>query len=96
MFYVYLLYSEKHDKYYVGYTDDPERRLLEHNEISEKSYTSKYRPWQMVRKFAVADDRGLAMKIEKHIKKQKSKEYIKNIVKRDNIDNLLKRFSLVD
>ncbi|WP_083937404.1 GIY-YIG nuclease family protein [Lewinella cohaerens] len=29
MFSVYILYSEKHDKYYVGQTDDLERRLLQ-------------------------------------------------------------------
>ena len=31
MFIVYILYSNSIDKYYVGYTNDLERRLLEHN-----------------------------------------------------------------
>jgi putative endonuclease len=44
MFSVYILFSEEHDKYYVGQTDDLERRLLEHNELSENSFTSRYRP----------------------------------------------------
>ena len=45
MFYIYVLYSEKSDRYYVGHTNDVNRRLVEHNEISENSYTSKMRPW---------------------------------------------------
>jgi hypothetical protein len=31
MFYVYILYSESADRYYIGHTNDPERRLVEHN-----------------------------------------------------------------
>jgi putative endonuclease len=34
MHFVYILYSSKHDKYYVGQTDDVERRLVKHNELS--------------------------------------------------------------
>jgi len=32
MYYIYILYSPSSDKYYVGYTNDYNRRLLEHNE----------------------------------------------------------------
>ena len=35
------------DKYYVGSTDNPHRRLEEHNITSEHTYTSKYRPWEL-------------------------------------------------
>lgn len=32
MFYVYILYSSKIDRYYIGYSENPEKRLLEkHN-----------------------------------------------------------------
>jgi len=31
MFYIYILYSVSSDKFYVGYTNDPYRRLIEHN-----------------------------------------------------------------
>ncbi|MDP3929696.1 MAG: GIY-YIG nuclease family protein, partial [Bacteroidota bacterium] len=31
MFKVYILYSAKKDNYYVGQTEDLERRLVEHN-----------------------------------------------------------------
>ncbi|MEK7144471.1 MAG: GIY-YIG nuclease family protein [Patescibacteria group bacterium] len=30
MFYVYVLYSEKADKFYIGYSADLKRRMMEH------------------------------------------------------------------
>ncbi|WP_430966986.1 GIY-YIG nuclease family protein [Spongiimicrobium sp. 2-473A-2-J] len=45
MYYVYALWSEEHDKIYVGLTTNPDRRLMEHNE-GKSTYTRKYRPWQ--------------------------------------------------
>jgi putative endonuclease len=73
MFYIYILYSPGADKYYVGHTDDVDRRLQEHNELSDQSYTSKYRPWELKISLPIGVDRGLALKIEKHIKRQKSR-----------------------
>ena len=31
MYFIYILYSESANKYYVGHTDNLERRLFEHN-----------------------------------------------------------------
>ena len=39
MYVLYILYSEKLDRFYVGYTNDIERRIAEHNRIKRK-YTS--------------------------------------------------------
>ncbi len=92
MFYIYILYSEKFEMYYVGQSDDVDRRLLEHNELSDHSYTSKYRPWELAASFEVGESRSLARKIESHIKKQKSKVYIQEIIERCSISGLIKRF----
>ena len=92
MFYIYILYSVKFDKFYVGQTDDVDRRLIEHNELSDHSYTSKYRPWQIAASFKTGDSRTLARKIESHIKKQKSKGYIEEIIERGSITGLIERF----
>jgi putative endonuclease len=43
MFYLYILYSESADKYYVGHTDEPNRRLEQHNTAIKNSYTAKFR-----------------------------------------------------
>jgi hypothetical protein len=36
MFVLYILFSEKLDRYYVGYTNDIDRRIAEHNRIKGK------------------------------------------------------------
>jgi len=80
MFYIYFLYSTSSDKYYVGYSDDLNRRLIEHNTSDFISFTKKHRPWSLVYSFPVSDKRGEAMKIERFIKKQKSKKLIERII----------------
>jgi putative endonuclease len=45
--FVYILKSKSADKYYIGSSTDPERRLKYHNTI-EKGFTSRYRPWEIV------------------------------------------------
>jgi putative endonuclease len=47
MYYVYVLYSASYGLYYKGFTQDVERRLIEHN--SDKSrYTSGKGPWELL------------------------------------------------
>ncbi|MBC7696440.1 MAG: GIY-YIG nuclease family protein [Burkholderiales bacterium] len=48
MFTVYVLYSEKYNKIYIGYTSNIEQRLLAHNELETKGYTLRYRPWKVI------------------------------------------------
>ena len=79
-YYVYILYSEKSDKYYVGQTDNVERRLIEHNEQEKVSYTSKHRPWRLCASFFAGNTRGEAMKVEKFIKRQKSRKFIEKVI----------------
>jgi len=93
MFYVYILYSPSSDIYYVGSTDDVERRLEEHNHLSENTFTSRHRPWHLKAAFEVGRSRTISLKIEKHIKRQKSREYIEAIIERNSIDRLIAKFS---
>ena len=44
MYHVYLLKSKKNDTFYIGYTNDINRRLKEHN-LGLVGYTKKYMPW---------------------------------------------------
>ena len=80
MFYVYILYSASSDKYYVGYTDNIERRLLEHNSSERTTYTSKHRPWILKKCIELDGSRSFAMKIEKAIKKLKSRVLLEKII----------------
>ncbi len=87
MFYVYVLYSNKHDKFYVGHTPDPKKRLHEHNAYETgNKFTAKYQPWKMATYFPVSEDRGKAMIVERFIKKQKSRTFLKKVI--DNCQNV--------
>ena len=80
MFYIYILYSESSDKYYVGHTDDPWRRIEEHNSSDHFTYTAKHRPWVLKAVFQCAENRGQAMVIERFIKNQKSRIFIEKLI----------------
>ena len=43
---VYIIYSKTIDKYYVGQTDNLERRLIQHNSGYSKS-TKSGSPWEL-------------------------------------------------
>lgn len=47
MYAVYILYSAKFDKSYVGFTSDLINRFKSHNELGS-GYTKKFRPWIVV------------------------------------------------
>ena len=64
MFTVYVLYSEKYDKLYIGYTADLKQRLLSHNKLAKKGWTVKHRPWKLIYTDEFTD-KSSAMKREK-------------------------------
>ena len=67
MYFVYIIYAKAHDKYYRGFSQDPYKRLKQHNN-GESKYTSKYTPWELVfiQKF---DSKEKALMREKSLKK---------------------------
>ncbi|MEQ8362847.1 MAG: GIY-YIG nuclease family protein [Cyclobacteriaceae bacterium] len=82
MYFIYILYSSGYDKYYVGYSNDPFRRLTEHN-TSTKTFTSKYQPWELATIFACSELESKAVKTEKFIKKQKSRKLLEKLCQAD-------------
>jgi len=74
MFTVYILYSEILKKFYIGQTENLEKRLQEHNQ-GKSSFTAKGRPWKLVY-LIVVDSRVSAMKLEKQIKKRGAKRFL--------------------
>ena len=77
-FIVYILFSSKFNKHYVGYTSDLENRLLSHNLLATKGYTIKYRPWVLIhtKKFETKSE---ALKREKYLKSGVGKTFIKSL-----------------
>ena len=76
MYTVYILYSEKFDKTYVGYTSDLKARLLSHNKLATKGWTIRFRPWKVIytESFTTKKD---AMDREKFFKTGKGRQYIR-------------------
>src|SRR5436190_1720651 len=48
MFTVYVLFSEKFDKHYTGYSANFKARLISHNKLGNKDWAVKYRPWKVI------------------------------------------------
>jgi putative endonuclease len=67
MFTVYVLYSERYDKIYVGFTSNLEQRLLSHNELGTKEWSIKFRPWVVIHT-ELFESKQEAMKREKELK----------------------------
>ncbi|WP_299765937.1 GIY-YIG nuclease family protein [uncultured Dokdonia sp.] len=74
--FVYILYSEKRSKYYVGQTADIDKRLKRHN-LGLVPSTKGGAPWKLVLQIEVLS-RSEAMVLEKKIKKRGAKRYIDN------------------
>ena len=89
MYYLYILHSISSDKYYVGITNRPKERLIEHNTTDRNTFTSKYRPWEIAALFECGETLGEARKIENYIKKMKSKVFIENLINMDSFDGPL-------
>ena len=100
MFYIYVLYSKRSDKYYIGLTSNVVRRLEEHNNPpAYKKYTSKHLPWELKSSFECSNSRGEGLMIERFIKKQKSRIFIEKLISEkenpeyfnDLVKNILKK-----
>ena len=90
---VYILHSQKLNRYYVGETTlHVEDRLRQHNTgyYSNKSFTSTTDDWVLMLQMECSD-RSHALRLEKKIKSMKSKTYIENLLKYKELqDKVLK------
>ncbi|MBS1947712.1 MAG: GIY-YIG nuclease family protein [Bacteroidetes bacterium] len=78
MFFAYILFSKKLNKYYIGSTKDISLRIKRHNNSTEK-FTSTGVPWELkyFERFSTLSE---ARKRETEIKKKKSRAYIEALV----------------
>ena len=75
--FTYIIYSNKHDKFYVGSTNNFEDRILRHNK-GGSVYTSKYIPWipaLAIKKESLSEARILENKL-KRLNKTRIKQFI--------------------
>ena len=78
MYWVYILYSEKCDRYYIGYSEDVLARLERHN-AGLVTATRNCRPYiiKATKNFATEHE---ARKEEFRLKKQKSRKYLEWLI----------------
>jgi len=79
MHYVYILYSKKLRKFYIGLTDNLKKRILEHNN-GESSFTSRGGCWELVyyEAFSIKSD---AVREERFLKTGQGRERRKYLLK---------------
>ena len=84
MYHVYVLYSSTFNKIYIGFTSDLDNRMLSHNELSNKGYTVRYRPWTIAftEKF---DTKKEAMNREKQLKSGQGRAWIWKKLKNEGL-----------
>jgi putative endonuclease len=82
--YIYILKSIKNNRYYIGSTNDIERRIKEHND-GKSNYTKLTKPFELVLKqeFETLNE---ARMMELHLKKLKSRIIIEKII----LDQIIK------
>ena len=81
IFTVYILYSQKLNRYYIGYTSNFDVRLDFHfNDIQTRKFTHRADDC-VVFLTITCTSKTQGLQIEKHIKKMKSKIYIENLKK---------------
>ncbi|MGE5892939.1 MAG: GIY-YIG nuclease family protein [bacterium] len=81
-YFVYILESESTSQFYVGHTDDIERRLSQHNDPHYRGSKHKKRfsgPWRCVYT-ELFTTRSAAMSREKQIKAKKSRAHIESLI----------------
>ena len=79
MYTVYCLYSQKHDKIYIGFTQNLIQRFYSHNTMSHKGWTVKYRPWVVIYT-EVHQSKTTAMKREKTLKTYRGRLKMREII----------------
>ena len=77
-FVVYILFSEKHTKTYVGFTSNLIARFKSHNYLETKGYTIKFRPWKVIH-VEFYFTKKEALQREKYFKSGNGREEIKQM-----------------
>jgi putative endonuclease len=78
-FVVYILYSEKFNKNYTGFTSNLISRFNSHNNLETKGFTLKFRPWKVIH-VEFFDSKSEAMKREKYLKTGVGREFIQKLI----------------
>jgi putative endonuclease len=77
-FFVYLLQSEVDQSFYIGFSEDLQRRLEQHN-AGLSTYTALKTPWKLVY-FEQFDSKTEALKREKFLKRMRNRAFYERLI----------------
>jgi len=80
--FIYILYSQSRDRYYIGSCANVEQRLIRHNAGATLS-TKSGRPWLVVYT-ETHPTKTEALKREINLKKMKSRVYLEEMIKKSH------------
>jgi len=78
-FFTYIIQSKLDKSFYIGFTQDLQKRLEFHNSGQSK-YTAKKKPWKIVY-YEKFEDKAYAIKREKFLKSQRNKVFYLKLIK---------------
>ena len=84
MYYVYILTNKHNTTFYIGVTNDLERRVFEHRQGLLPGFTKKYRLYKLVY-HEETDDVGAAIAREKQLKNW-HRDWKLNLIRKENPD----------
>jgi putative endonuclease len=69
-YHVYVLWSARARRFYIGLSENPQSRLAQHNH-SGRGWTARYAPWELVyseccENYSLAKQRESQLKAQKH------------------------------
>ncbi|MDB4291934.1 GIY-YIG nuclease family protein [Maribacter sp.] len=87
MHYLYIIYNQTIDRYYIGESPDVINRLGQHNShYFKKGYTKAAQDWKIVLS-KKCENKEDAQYLERFMKRMKSKKFIQKIIQDQKILN---------
>jgi putative endonuclease len=77
MYYTYILFSRRLNKYYVGHTEHLENRLKDHN-IGRTRFARSGMPWELIY-YQEIPTRSEAMRLEKKVKSRGARRFLNDL-----------------
>ena len=75
-FTVYVLFSDKFNEIYIGFTSNMDARLFSHNSPKNNGYTKRFQPWRIIYTENFQNKKD-AMKREKELKSFGGRDFIR-------------------
>lgn len=78
-YYIYILFSQSINRFYIGYSGDVTKRVKQHNENTSDKYTGRAKDW-VIKAVFKTPTKSDAIVLERFLKKQKSSVFIEKII----------------